>query len=480
MRTVEHAVVLVAELGDDDRSVGSSPSSSGDTGQRLVAIRRAIAGAGATDVGASGERVVAVFRSASVAMSCAVLLQQQAAATEHAGSEGSQLRVGLSGGEVISEDGHFTGDPLLEAAALCRKCLAAHILAADVVRAMAGRRSPHKCTPLGAVSGRSIDNPIMAVDVDWAAPVNPTLPRVPFPARLMALAATGVVGREEEMEVIRSSMKRVAGGDKGEVLLVYGEAGVGKTTLVAAAAKSAFDAGSCVLFGHCEEEMATPYQLFAEALGHYVGRAGEDELRDHVRIHGSELARLTPALVRRLSDLPPSRATDADTERYMLLAAAVGIVATIAERQPLILVLDDIQWADEGSLQLLKHLASSGLPFPALVIGIYRDSDLAFSQELLETLGALQRQGEVVRIKLTGFNDSGVATLVEQTIGGSVGEPGAVLARALSRETDGNPFFVVEVLRHLTEIGSVHLDAKGIGRSRRLLTRRTSPPVCAR
>ena len=122
--------------------------------------------------------------------------------------------------------------------------------------------------------------------------------------------------------------KRVAGGEGREVLLISGEAGLGKTTLVAEAARAAFDTGACVLFGHCEEDLATPYQLFAEALGHYVTHAPEDQLLAHVEAHGSELARLVPALASRIPDLPPSKATDADTERYLLFAAVVGLLAT--------------------------------------------------------------------------------------------------------------------------------------------------------
>ena len=80
------------------------------------------------------------------------------------------------------------------------------------------------------------------------------------------------------------------------MLLISGEAGLGKTTLVAEAARAAFDNGACVLFGHCEEDLATPYQLFAEALGHYVTHAPEDQLLAHVEAHGSELSRLVPAL----------------------------------------------------------------------------------------------------------------------------------------------------------------------------------------
>jgi len=85
---------------------------------------------------------------------------------------------------------------------------------------------------------------------------------------------------------------------------------------VAEAARSVFDAGACVLFGHCEEDLATPYQLFAEALRHYITHAPEDQVLAHVEAHGSELARLVPALTSRIPDLPPSKATDSDTERF--------------------------------------------------------------------------------------------------------------------------------------------------------------------
>ena len=161
------------------------------------------------------------------------------------------------------------------------------------------------------------------------------------------------------------------------MVLVSGEAGLGKTTLVAEVARSAFDSGATVLFGHCEEELATPYQLFAEALGHYVTHAPQAELEAHVAAHGSELSRLVPALASRVPGLPPTKATDADTERFLLFAAVVGLLATVGADHPVVVVLDDLQWADKGSLLLLRHLASSDVPLRLLVLGTYRDSELS-------------------------------------------------------------------------------------------------------
>ena len=139
----------------------------------------------------------------------------------------------------------------------------------------------------------------------------------------------GVIGREAETEAILDSVKRVTAAEGREVVLVSGEPGLGKTTLVADAARAAFDGGACVLFGHCEEDLATPYQLFSEALGHYVTHAAEDQLVAHVDAHGSDLSRLVPALASRIPDLPPSNATDSDSERFLLFAAVVGLMLSV-------------------------------------------------------------------------------------------------------------------------------------------------------
>ncbi len=283
---------------------------------------------------------------------------------------------------------------------------------------------------------------------------------VALPRRLAVPPAVGVVGREAELEVIADALKRVGVGGR-EVLLVSGEAGLGKTTLVAEAARLAHDDGACVLFGHCEEELATPYQLFAEALGHYVAHAPEDQLRRHVDAHGSELSRLIPALSTRVPGLPGSKATDTDTERYLLFAAAVGLLAMVSEEQPVVLVLDDLQWADKGSLLLLRHLTAAEQTMRVLVLATYRDSELAQADALRETLGVLRRHSGVSRVELVGLDDSAVVSFLEAAAGQTLDQAGVDLAHAVYRETDGNPFFVSEVLRHLAETGAVHQDAAG-------------------
>jgi class 3 adenylate cyclase len=462
--TTESATILFTDqVGSTELSQRLSAEAADEWRREHFSIlRQAIAEAGGTEVKNLGDGLMVVFTSAAAALACAVAMQQGVERDNRNREHSVGLRVGLSGGEVSREDDDYFGDPVVEAARLCATCESGQVLATDVVRAMAGRRSRHECQALGELSLKGLSDPVETVEVIWEplGGVDAGI-SIQIPGRLAVRPAVGVVGREAEMQVMTDATKRVAGGEGREVLLVSGEAGLGKTTLVAEVARSAFDTGACVLFGHCEEDLATPYQLFAEALGHYVTHAPEDRLLAHVSTHGSELARLVPALASRIPNLPPSKATDSDTERFLLFAAVVSLLAKMSEQQPVVLVLDDLQWADKGSLLLLRHLTATEQAMQLLIIGTYRDSELSQSHALRETLGVLRRHDGVSRIELAGLDDTGVISLMEATAGHTLDDTGVGLAHAVYRETDGNPFFVSEVLRHLAETGAIYQDTTG-------------------
>ncbi len=464
--TTEHVALLFTDVVGSTAQSQSLLPEAADAVRRdhFELLRRTLAHAGGTEVKNLGDGLMAVFSSASAALACGVAMQQ-AVERDNRGREHSVgLRVGLSGGEVVHEDDDYFGDPVIEAARLCAACDPGQILAADVVRLMAGRRSRLDYRSLGELPLKGLRDPVAAVEVVWE-PVAATGggSGVPLPRRLAARTATGahVIGREPELSVLAEVAKRVAASDGREVVLVSGEAGQGKTTLVAQAARFAFDGGACVLFGHCEEDLATPYQLFAEAFGHYFVHADEKRLRGLVDAHGSEWARLVPALGERISDMPPSKATDPDSERYLLFAAAVGLLTAVSRHDPIVLVLDDLQWADSGSLALLRHLTAAERVMRVLVLGTFRDSELPQSPELRETLGTLWRHEGVSRIELGGLDSSGVGSLLEAVSRQRLDAFGLGLAEAVHRETDGNPFFVTEMLRHLRDTGAIHQNAAG-------------------
>ena len=262
--TTEHVALLFTDVvGSTALSQSLSPEAA-DAVRRdhFELLRRTLAHAGGTEVKGLGDGLMAVFSSASAALACGVAMQQ-AVERDNRGREHSVgLRVGLSGGEVVHEDGDYFGDPVIEAARLCAACDPGQILAADVVRLMAGRRSRLDYGSLGELPLKGLRDPVVTVEVVWE-PVAATGggSGVPLPRRLAARTAAGVhvIGREPELSVLAEVAKRVTASDGREVVLVSGEAGQGKTTLVAQAARFAFDGGACVLFGHCEEDLATPY-----------------------------------------------------------------------------------------------------------------------------------------------------------------------------------------------------------------------------
>ena len=390
MSTENVAILFTDVVGSTELSQRLSAEAADEVRRGHFSIlRQAITESGGTEVKNLGDGLMVVFSSASAALGCAVAMQQGVEQDNRGVAHPVGLRVGLSGGEVSREDDDYFGDPVVEAARLCARCESGQVLATDIVRLTAGRRSRHECRSLGELTLKGLLDPVETVEVVWE-PLGGADAReaIPLPARLAVRPTVGVVGRESEMTTIADALKQVAAGGSREVLLVSGEAGLGKTTLVAEAARAAFENGACVLFGHCEEDLATPYQLFAEALGHYVTFAPEEALLSHVAAHGSELSRLVPALASRVPDLPASKATDTDTERFLLFAAVVGLLTMASHHQPVVVVLDDLQWADKASLLLLAHLAAADAAMGVLVLGTYRDSELPSASTLVDALAA--------------------------------------------------------------------------------------------
>ena len=353
---------------------------------------------------------------------------------------------------------------MIEAARLCARAEGGQILAADLVRANAGRRSPHTFSPLGELELKGLPEPIPTLEIAWEAlgeDIDAATSVVPLPSRLEVGPVTGVVAREVEAAVLNDAFKRVANGEGHEVVLVSGDAGLGKTTLVAEAARNAAAAGACVLLGRCQEDLSASYAPFVEVLHHYVTNASEEVLRSHVAAHGGALARMVPALRQRLGELPEPTSTDPDTERYLLYGAVVGLLTQASQAQPVVLVLEDLHWSDKPSLQLLRHVVANVESTRVLVLGTFRDSELSASHPLTEVLGALRREVGVHRIELKGFDDTGVLAFMEALAGHQLGDQVIDLVHAVYRETDGNPFFVGEVLRNLTETGAIAQDDTG-------------------
>ncbi len=282
-----------------------------------------------------------------------------------------------------------------------------------------------------------------------------TAAEIEVPAELAAAASGPLVGRQAEMGRLEAWREGGRDLNSERVLLLAGDPGVGKTRLLAETAVRAFASGSIVLAGRAPEETLVPYQPFLEALGHYVFRAPLEELRLVAREYGAELGRLIPELRRRVPELPPPDPGDPETDRYRLFEAVAGLLAEISAAVPVLIVLDDLQWADRPTLLLLRHLARSPHNTRVSIMGAYRDVD-EWSEGFDAALAGLRRERLMVQLDVGGLPEHEAMELVRLRVGGT---PSLAFVQALYRETEGNPFFIEEIVRHLTDAGVRSQDA---------------------
>ncbi|HEY3239345.1 MAG TPA: AAA family ATPase [Acidimicrobiia bacterium] len=230
---------------------------------------------------------------------------------------------------------------------------------------------------------------------------------------------------------------------------------MGKSRLMAEAARSIYPQGAVVLYGRCEEEPGLPYQCFAEALGHYVAACPAAELRSQLGPLGAELSRLLPALPARVPGLGEPLRAEPEVERYRLLEAVREFLRGISQSAPILLLLDDLHWAGKPTLLLLRHLLRAGGVNRLLAVATYRDTDVSRTSPLAQTLADLRREPDIERLSLRGLDQGETTALIEAAAGHSLEAEDLDFARAVYSETDGNPFFVGELLRHLVETGAV-------------------------
>ena len=414
-------------------------------------LRGALEGTGGREVKNLGDGLMVVFSSAAQSLACATEMQQAVEARNRRSEEQLGVRIGVSLGDTTVDDGDYFGEPVVEAARLCGYAAGGQIVVGDLVHRLASSRDGHRFRSLGAIELKGISEPVAAFELVWE-PATPT--GIALPERLRELPATGYVGRVAEREQLTALWDQACEGSL-RLALVGGEAGVGKTRLSTHLALDAHGDGATVLYGRCDEDLGVPYQPWAQALGHLVKEAPAPLLDGHVERFGGDLARLVPSLGDRLSELPAARQSDPETERYLLYAAVAGLLEGASEREPVVLILDDLHWADAPTLSLLRHVVTAGPAMRVLVVGTYRDSDLSREHPLTALLADLHREQGVERIKLAGLDREDVLALMEAVAGHELEEDGRALAAEIARETAGNPFFVGEVLRHLTESGAI-------------------------
>ena len=276
---------------------------------------------------------------------------------------------------------------------------------------------------------------VASVQPNGAAPTQPA----PLPP---PLARTTVPeGRAAALDRLEEAWARATDGQL-TLAVVAGEAGIGKTTLAGALARRVHERGGPVLYGRSEEHALVPYQPWVELLEGRLSCMATDEADRWLTLHDGALTRLLPARAR------PGAREAGTSERYLAFEAVAALLAACAAGSPALVVLDDLHWADEESLTLLRHVVRAAESSPVLVVLCARDEEL--SAAAAETLAGLRRAAPPAEVKLDGLDARAVAAVAGRHRGDVTEE----LASDLCARTGGNPFFLDALLRDDADRGA--------------------------
>jgi len=299
------------------------------------------------------------------------------------------------------------------------------------------------------------------------------IPARRWPARLDAARGRhAFVGRAAEASLLHDAWREAAGGDRGLVVLA-GEAGIGKTRLAAELAGHAHTDGAVVLYGRFEEEAPAPYQPVVQMLRGWAAGASLAPLAERLGPRAAELGIVLPEFGEPASANGRTLGgSELGAQRLRFFDAVAALLAEIAGAAPLLVVLDDLNWADLPTLQLIGHLVRSPVPEHALFLATTRAEE--GSDALGTLLTGLRREGALQRIDLPGLDVEETGALVT-ALGGRPATPAFV--EQLHGETEGNPFFIEEVVHHLANAGrdlgdALALDEAGVPEGVREVTGR--------
>ncbi len=253
-----------------------------------------------------------------------------------------------------------------------------------------------------------------------------------------------LIGRQREMTLLG---EQLTGATRGHlrVVLVSGEPGIGKTCLLEEFAAYAVQTGASVLRGSASEaEGMPPYLPFLEALGHYIQTAELEQLRAQSETVAPILATILPELTRRLGEVKTGYALPPEQARLRLYEAVGAFLAAIAQAAPLVLILDDLHWTDHATLDLLCYVARHQVQARLLLVGSYREGEVADHIGFQRAIAELTRLRLLTTIPIGPLAERETQQLAAELLGGPV-EP--TVLRRLQQQSEGNPFFAEELLR---------------------------------
>ncbi len=434
-------------------------------------VRAAVAAHGGHEGKTMGDGLMVVFQSASDAVSGAVAVQQGVYAHNQVEASSVQLavRAGLEAGEPIRNEGDYFGTPVVVAKRLCDTADGGQIVVSETVRRLVGSRAGHTFADLGDRSLKGFSEAVPICEVQWEPPAeqlsqSPASPEVSSTGPRLRVEPASFVGRGTEFQQLEQCWASVRNGQR-RLILLSGDAGIGKTRLASEFAFQCEQRGSEVLFGRADESSRTPCQPIVDALEQQALWRSASDLRAVLGPAYEEMKNAIE-LAHEIGRATTSRTAldnDQSHERLIRLLASIFTAALFPDGA--VLVLDDLHWTDEATLHVLRRMMRQSQQSKLLIIGTFRQTDVSHDHPLGLLLTDLRRERLVYHIQLTGLDERYVGSLVAAWAGQ---DSPPDLTRAVYEQTEGNPLFVEEILRHLAETGQI-FDEDGRLRNRALV-----------
>ena len=409
-------------------------------------MTEAIEASGGRELQWLGDGLLAAFQSGADAVRCAISMQQTACAPV-AGAR-FEMRIGLHLGEVLRRDGGYFGATVVTARRLCDAAESGQILCSRLVADLLSSRQSFGFRDKGDMKMKGLAAPIGVCEViyernDPVAMLNHT----PF------------VGRAAQLKRLSDRLGQALNG-RGTVTMLRGEAGIGKSRTLEEFADLVTQRGALVLRGACYDgEWQPPYGPFAEIVAAYARDASQAELSEVAGRGAGILARIAPVLLEKLKGIAEPIALDKEEERFRLFDSVAQFIIRLSARAPLVVMLDDLHWADRGTVAMLSLVANAVALNSIMLIGAYRDGEVDRSHPLTPALAAISRLRNSETLSLTGLHVDELSSMLDLISRQAPRE----LVEALLSATEGNPLFIKELLRHLVEEGAILRSGQGWG-----------------
>jgi pilus assembly protein CpaF len=390
-----------------------------------------------------GDGFMISFGSVRHSVECALDIQRSIAEYSRQNPERKvKVRIGLNTGEVVEEAGDIFGAAVNVAARVAGKARGGEILVSEVVRQLVGPVSEMTFAYRGRYKLKGFPDRWRLHEVT-PGEVKETPRTLP--------SGDGFVGREQERLDIRMLLDRAMTGSGG-MLFITGNPGIGASRLAAEAAVEAASKGWLVLSGRCMEQDGAPYAPFREVLATAVAGGTSKSLQEAAGTNGPLLSQLVPSLRQKVRGMPAHGEVSADKLREQLFRAIFDFLTDVQAKRPLLIVLDDLQWADGATVLLLRNLAERVGGSHMVVIGTYWDSELDTARPFSSVLSRLLRRRRAQRITLGPLSDRDVERIVAG-LAETLLTP--VQLMGIQAATEGNPLFVEQSTLYMAESESM-------------------------